>query len=83
MRIVNDDDAAAFTRKRTAHGCGKAIAALVIVEADLGVLVARDLEPLAPEALIERALDKAAGLNAVTDRERLGIGAMQELHAGA
>jgi hypothetical protein len=67
VRIVNDDHATAFTRQRTADRCGKAIAAMIVVEAYLGVLIARDLEPVAPEALIERAFDQAAGLNTIAD----------------
>ena len=40
---------------------------MIVVEAYLGVLIARDLEPVAPEALIERAFDQAAGLNTIAD----------------
>ena len=73
MRIVNDDDAAAFTCQRAANGCCQPVAALIVVKPGLGVLVSRDADAIAPVLLIPWAFNEAAGLDAIADGQVLGV----------
>lgn len=82
VRVVDDDDVPTLARQRAVNGRGQPVSALVILEAYLGVLVRRELEPFPPCPLIGRAFDEPPAFHAVSDRQGLRIGSEKELSAG-
>ena len=82
VRIVDDNDVAAFAGKRAADGGRQPVAAPVIVEARLGVLVAGQVEAVAPAPLVDRAFDDAAALDAIPCAQPLRVAGEQEASFG-
>ena len=79
MRIVIDDDVATPAGDR-GHRAGEAIAAPVVLETRLLVLIRRQREALAPVLLIPWRLDQAPAFGAVARGQVLPIGNVQELY---
>ena len=79
MRVVEDQARAAFTRCRAADRGGDAVAGLIVLEALLGVLVARQPEHVAPALLIPRRLHEAPSLQVVADGQVARVGRAEEL----
>jgi hypothetical protein len=68
VRVVDNDDVAALAGQRAADGGRETRAALVGLEADLGVLVAGQAEARSPGPPVGLALDQAPALDAVALR---------------
>src|SRR5258708_24818159 len=79
MRIVIDDNVATPAGDR-GHRAGEAIAAFVVLETRLLVLIRRQREALAPVRLIPWRLDQAPAFGAVARSQVLPVGHVQELY---
>src|SRR5260221_12300826 len=79
MRIVIDDDVATPAGDR-GHRAGEAIAAFVVLETRLLVLIRRQREAVAPVLLIPWRFDQAPAFGAVARGQLLPIGDVQELY---
>src|SRR5215831_2012347 len=82
MRIVIDDDVGTPASDR-GHRAGEAIAALVVLEMRLLILIRRQYEAPAPVLLIPRRLNQTSAFGAVARGQVLPIGDMQELDPGS
>ena len=70
---LRDLSLSAFARPDAADTRREAEAGLVVLELDALILVAQQLEPVAPRALVKFRLDESTALQVVSDGEALRI----------
>jgi hypothetical protein len=76
--IVDDDDVAAFARRGAVNRRCNPVALMIVLETDLGVLVAGQIEAIAPVIPIPLRLNEPPALHVIAGRKRLGIGCGQK-----
>src|ERR1019366_6145251 len=77
VRVVDDDAVAAFSGGGPADAGCESAAGLVVLESRLLVLVAGQLEAIAPPLLEPRALNQPPALERIADRQRSRVAGKQ------